>query len=54
MNTIIALVAMIACIVVLTKPWGYEESVQEHSSNAGSCGTSNKTLESGKEDPKEC
>lgn len=24
MNTIIALVAMIACIVVLTKPWGYE------------------------------
>ena len=42
MNTIIALVAMIACIVVLTKPWGYEKSV------------SNKTLESGKEDPKEC
>ena len=42
MNTIIALVAMIACVVVLTKPWGQEKSVQ------------NKTLESGKEDPKEC
>ena len=26
MNTIIALVAMIACVVVLTKPWGYTES----------------------------
>ena len=42
MNTIIALVAMIACVVVLTKPWGYEKSVQD------------KTLESSKEDPKEC
>ena len=42
MNTIIALVAMIACVVVLTKPWGYEKSV------------SNKTLESSKEDTKEC
>lgn len=42
MNTIIALVAMIACVVVLTKPWGYEQSVQ------------NKTLESGKEDTKKC
>lgn len=41
MNTIIALVAMIACIVVLTKPWGYEKSVQ------------NKTLESSKEGTKE-
>ena len=26
MSTIIALVAMIACIVVLTKPWDYVES----------------------------
>lgn len=26
MNTIIALVAMIACVVVLTKPWDYVES----------------------------
>ena len=42
MNTIIALVAMMACIVVLTKPWGYEKSVQ------------NKTLESSKEDTKKC
>ena len=42
MSTIIALVAMIACVVVLTKPWGYEESIQ------------NKTLESSKEDTKEC
>ena len=25
MNTVIALVAMMACIVVLTKPWGYVE-----------------------------
>ena len=40
MNTVIALVAMIACVVVLTKPWGYEKSVQ------------NKTLESSKEDTK--
>ena len=32
----------------------YEESIQEHSSNAGSCGTSSKTLESSKEDTKEC
>ena len=42
MNTIIALVAMIACVVVLTKPWGYEKSVQ------------NKTPESSKEDTKKC
>ena len=42
MNTVIALVAMIACVVVLTKPWGYEKSVQ------------NKTLESSKEDTKKC
>ena len=42
MNTIIALVIMIACVVVLTKPWGYEKPVQD------------KTLESGKEDTKEC
>ena len=42
MNTIIALVAMIACVVVLTKPWGYEKSIQ------------NKTLESSKEDTKKC
>ncbi len=42
MNTIIALVAMIACVVVLTKPWGYEKPIQH------------KTLESGKEDTKEC
>ena len=42
MNTIIALVAMIACVVVLTKPWGYEKSVQ------------NKTLESSKENTKKC
>lgn len=42
MNTIIALLAMIACVVVLTKPWGYEKSVQD------------KTLESSKEDSKEC
>lgn len=42
MNTVIALVAMMACVVVLTKPWGYEKSVQ------------NKTLESSKEDTKEC
>ena len=40
MNTVIALVAMIACVVVLTKPWGYEKSIQ------------NKTLESSKEDTK--
>lgn len=26
MSTIIALVAMIACVVVLTKPWDYVES----------------------------
>ena len=26
MSTIIALVAMMACVVVLTKPWGYVES----------------------------
>lgn len=42
MNTVIALVAMIACVVVLTKPWGYEKSIQ------------NKTLESSKEDTKKC
>lgn len=42
MNTVIALVVMIACVVVLTKPWGYEKSVQ------------NKTLESSKEDTKKC
>ena len=42
MNTVIALVAMIACVVVLTKPWGYEKSVQ------------NKTLESSKKDTKKC
>ena len=42
MNIIIALVAMYACLVILTKPWGYEKPVQ------------NKTLESSKEDPKEC
>lgn len=42
MNTVIALVAMMACVVVLTKPWGYEKSVQ------------NKTLESSKEDTKKC
>ena len=54
MNIVVALIAMMACIVVLTKPWGYEESVQKHSSNAGSCGTSNKTLKSSKEDTKEC
>ena len=42
MNTIVALVAMVACVVVLTKPWGYEKPVQD------------KTLESGKEDTKEC
>ena len=42
MNTVIALVAMIACVVVLTKPWGYEKSVQ------------NKTLEPSKKDTKKC
>ena len=42
MNTVIALVAMMACVVVLTKPWGYEKSIQ------------NKTLESSKEDTKKC
>ena len=42
MNIIVALVTMMACVVVLTKPWGYEKSVQ------------NKTLESSKEDTKEC
>lgn len=42
MSTIIALVAMMACVVVLTKPWGYEQSVQ------------NKTLESSKKDTKKC
>lgn len=42
MNTVIALVAMMACLVVLTKPWEYEKSVQ------------NKTLESSKEDTKKC
>lgn len=26
MSTIIALVAMVACVVVLTKPWDYVES----------------------------
>lgn len=26
MNTVIALVAMMACLVVLTKPWGYVEN----------------------------
>lgn len=42
MEALVALVAMMACIVVLTKPWGYEKSIQ------------NKTLESGKEDTKKC
>lgn len=42
MSTIIALVAMVACVVVLTKPWGYEKPIQ------------NKTLESSKEDTKKC
>ena len=42
MNTIIAIVAALACVVVLTKPWGYEKSIQ------------NKTLESSKEGTKEC
>ena len=26
MNTIIAIVAALACVVVLTKPWGYTEN----------------------------
>lgn len=26
MSTIIAIVAALACVVVLTKPWGYTES----------------------------
>lgn len=26
MEALVALVAMMACIVVLTKPWGYTES----------------------------
>ena len=30
MSTIIALVAMIACVVVLTKPWGYIEQKKKH------------------------
>lgn len=29
MSIIIALVAMMACVVVLTKPWGYTESKNE-------------------------
>lgn len=42
MNIIIALVAMYACLVVLTKPWKYEKPIQR------------KTLESSKKDTKEC
>lgn len=45
MNTFaafIAIIAMIGCLVALTKPWGYEKSIQD------------KTLESSKEDTKEC
>ena len=38
----------------LIKFFTHEESIQEHSSNAGSCRTSNKTLEPSEESPKEC
>lgn len=42
------------CMIPVIEQIEDGKSIQEHSSNAGSCGTSSKTLEPSKESPKEC